>query len=59
MTAAGFEKVKIIDEKSFAITMTEPSNPLVKSLIDHFNPSPEQVKNVSESIVSIRVEGEK
>jgi len=59
MTSAGFENVLVVHEKSFAITMIEPSDPLVRSLIDQVNPSPEQVKDISESIVSITVEGNK
>jgi SAM-dependent methyltransferase len=59
ITSAGFANVKVVDEKAFAITMLEPSDPLVKSLIDKVNPSPEQVKDISGSIVSITVEGKK
>jgi SAM-dependent methyltransferase len=59
ITSAGFENVNVVDEKSFAIMMVEPSDPIVKSLIDKFNPSPELVKDISESIVSIKVEGKK
>jgi len=56
ITSAGFEKVNIIDENPFSI-MAEPTDPFVKSLIDKFSVSVEQVKDMSESIVSIHVEG--
>jgi len=59
MTSAGFENVTVVNEKPFAITMAESSDPLVQSLIDEFNPSPEQVKDLAGSIVSINVEGKK
>ena len=59
VASAGFENVTVVDEKPFAITMAESSDPLVQSLIDEFNPSPEQVKDLAGSIVSINVEGEK
>ena len=59
VASAGFENVTVVDEKPFAITMAELSDPLVQSLIDEFNPSPEQVKDLAGSIVSINVEGEK
>ncbi len=59
ITSAGFENVSVVDEKSFASPTVEPSDPLVKSLIDKFNPSRKQVKDISESIVSIKVEGKK
>ena len=59
VASAGFENVTVVDEKPFAITMAELSDPLVQSLIDEFSPSPEQVKDLAGSIVSINVEGEK
>lgn len=59
VASAGFENVTVVDEKPFAITMAELSDPLVQSLIDEFNPSPEHVKDLAGSIVSINVEGEK
>jgi arsenite methyltransferase len=58
ITSAGFENVNVIEEKSSAF-MLETSDPLVKPVIDKFNPSPEQVKEISGSIVSITVEGKK
>ena len=59
VASAGFENVTAVNEKPFAITMAELSDPLVQSLIDEFNPSPEHVKDLAGSIVSINVEGEK
>jgi arsenite methyltransferase len=59
VASAGFENVTVVNEKPFAITMAESSDPLVQSLIDEFNPSPEQVKDLAGSIVSINLEGKK
>ena len=58
ISTAGFEGVTVIGEQSFA-GMVEASDPLVQSFIDTFNPSPERVKDIAESIVSITVEGKK
>ena len=58
ITSAGFENVSVIDESPFSI-MAIPTDPFVKSLIDDFNLTAEQVKDISESIVSIKVEGKK
>ena len=59
MASAGFENVTAVNEKPFAITMAESSDPLIQSLIDECNPSPEQVKDLAGSIVSINLVGEK
>lgn len=59
VASAGFENVTVVNEKPFAITMAELSDPLVQSLIDEFNPSPEHVKDLAGSIVSINVVGKK
>jgi hypothetical protein len=39
--------------------MAVATDPFVKSLMDDFNLTAEQVKEISESIVSIEVEGKK
>jgi SAM-dependent methyltransferase len=58
ITSAGFENVNVIDERPFSI-MAVPTDPFVKSLTNEFNLTAEQVKDISESIVSIKVEGKK
>jgi len=58
ITSAGFENVNVKDERPFSI-MAVVTDPFVKSLMDDFNLTAEQVKEISESIVSIKVEGKK
>ncbi len=58
ITSAGFKNVNVIDENPFTI-MAVPTDPYLQSLIDKFNGSPEQLKDISDSIVSIKVEGKK
>jgi arsenite methyltransferase len=58
ITSAGFENVNVIDERPFSI-MAVATDPFVKSLMDDFNLTAEQVKEISESIVSIEGEGKK
>ncbi len=48
----------IRDERPFSI-MAVPTDPFVKSLTNEFDLTAEQVKDISESIVSIKVEGKK
>lgn len=58
ITSAGFKNVNVVEEKPFTI-MATPTDPYLKSLIDKFNASPEQLRDISESIVSMKVEGKK
>ena len=58
ISSAGFESVNVIDESAFSV-MAIPTDPFAKSLIDDFNLTVEQVRDISESIVSIKVEGRK
>ena len=58
ISSAGFESVNVIDESTFSV-MAIPTDPFAKSLIDDFNLTVEQVRDISESIVSIKVEGRK
>jgi SAM-dependent methyltransferase len=58
ITSSGFKDVNVVDEKPFTI-MAIPTDPYLKSLIDKFNASPEQLRDISESIVSMKVEGKK
>ncbi len=53
--SAGFDDITVVDEQPFGIIGND--DPYVKSLVDEFNLSPEQIKSISESIVSIKVKG--
>jgi SAM-dependent methyltransferase len=55
---AGFQRVKIIDERSFSIEFMA-NDPIGKSIIEDAKISPEKVKEVQGSILSINVYGAK
>lgn len=57
ITSAGFENVSVTDEQTFAISGSD--DPYLRSLTEQFSLSPEQLKDVSSSIVSVRVKAEK
>ncbi|MCP4351161.1 MAG: arsenite methyltransferase [Desulfobacterales bacterium] len=57
IASAGFVNVNVVDEQSFSVAGTD--DPYVKYMIDEFKLSPDQVKDISESIVSVKVKGEK
>lgn len=54
---AGFKNVSVVDEQSFSIAGTD--DPYVKTMTDEFKLSPDQIKDISGSIVSVKVRGEK
>jgi SAM-dependent methyltransferase len=58
MASAGFETINELGEKSFDI-IQDTDDPYVKSLIEQFNLTPEQVAQISKSIVSLKVEAVK
>ena len=53
---AGFRDVKIMDEASFPIELMA-NDPTAKAIIENFNIPVEAVKEIAESIVSIKVHG--
>ncbi len=57
IASAGFINVDVVDEQSFSVAGTD--DPHIKYMIDEFKLSPDQVKDISESIVSVKVKGEK
>ncbi len=52
--AAGFQKVRIIDEKSFPIECMA-NDPTAKAIVENVNISPDKVKEVASSVTSIKV----
>ncbi|MDH5202763.1 MAG: methyltransferase domain-containing protein, partial [Nitrospirota bacterium] len=55
---AGFQEVKIIDETFFPIECMA-NDPVAQALIENSGISPEKIREVARSIVSIKVYGEK
>ena len=55
---AGFQNVKIIDETSFPVEFMA-NDPTVKTIIDNLNIPPESLKEVANSVFSIKVNGVK
>jgi len=55
---AGFSDVNVVDEQSFA-TMADPTDPIVKSIVEKSGLSDEEVKNIAGLVVSVKVEGKK
>lgn len=51
---AGFQDVKIVDEAHFPVELME-NDPTVKSLIEKYNIKSEDVKDLTESVVSIKL----
>jgi ubiquinone/menaquinone biosynthesis C-methylase UbiE len=58
MSSAGFRSVTIVEEKRFPTTEVHADQG-DESIIDKFGFSPEEIKEVSESVASITVKGEK
>ena len=56
--AAGFQEVSIIDEASFPIECIA-NDPTAKAIIENLEISPEEVKEVASSVISINVYGVK
>jgi ubiquinone/menaquinone biosynthesis C-methylase UbiE len=57
LEAAGFQKVRIIDEASFPIESIA-NDPIANAIIENIN-VPEKIKEIGNSVVSIKVRGEK
>ncbi len=55
---AGFSDVNILDEFSYPIELID-NNQTAKAIIEYFNISIEIIKEVAESIVSIKIQGKK
>ncbi len=55
---AGFSDVKVLDEFSYPVELID-NNQTVKAIVEYFNISIEMIKDVAESIVSIKVQGKK
>jgi arsenite methyltransferase len=58
LKAAGFAEVKIAEETPFKL-MSFGDDPFVRSIVDKLGLNREQLRDISESIVSIKVEGRK
>ncbi len=56
--AAGFQEVSIIDETSFPIEGIA-NDPTAKAIIENLEISPEKIKEVANSVISIKVSGVK
>ena len=56
LEAAGFQKVRIIDETSFPIDLIA-NDPIAHAIIENVNVSEEKIKEIGNSVVSIKVEG--
>lgn len=56
--AAGFQEVRIIDETRFPIEFIA-NDPTAQAVIENLRISPEEVKEVVSSVISIRVQGVK
>jgi len=56
--AAGFQKVRIVDETSFPIECMA-NDPTAKAIIENLKIPPEKVKEVASSVISIKVNGVK
>jgi len=52
--AAGFQEVRIIDEKSFPIECMV-NDPTAKAIVENVNISPDKVKEVASSVTSIKI----
>ena len=58
ITAAGFQEVSIIDELSFPLDCIA-NDPTAKAIVEHLRIAPEEVKEVTNSVLSIKVHGVK
>ncbi len=58
LRAAGFADVNVVDEKPFKV-VSFASDPMVKAIIDGLGLTLEEVRGISESIVSMELEGRK
>ncbi len=58
ITSVGFKNVTVIEEKAFGSIM-KSTDPLAKSLIEKFNLSSEQLADIAESVVSIKIRADK
>ena len=58
MASAGFDTINVLGEQNFDI-IQDMDDPYVTSLIEQFNLTSEQVADVSQSIVSLKVEAVK
>jgi arsenite methyltransferase len=55
---AGFQEVEIIDERTFSLDCYS-DDPIAKAVMDNTKITPEQLKDVADTIVSIKVKGVK
>ena len=56
LEAAGFQKVRIIDETSFPIELIA-NDPIANAIIENVNVPVEEIRKIGSSVVSIKVEG--
>lgn len=55
---AGFQDIEIIDETLFPVDLIN-TDPIVESIKEHIHITPEKIKEVAQSVVSIKVSGNK
>jgi len=55
---AGFEKVKVIDEATYPLDLFE-NDPVAGGIMEELKITPEQAKDISASIASVKVQGRK
>ena len=56
--AAGFQEISIIDETSFPIECIA-NDPTAKAIIENLKIPPEKIKEVANSVISLKVNGVK
>ena len=58
ITSVGFKNVTVIEQNAFGSIM-KSTDPLAKSLVEKFNLSSEQLIDIAESVVTIKIRAEK
>ena len=58
ITSAGFKDIRIVDETVFRMP-SDAADPMLKSLVDGLGLPSDEVKDIAQSVVSIKVEGRK
>ena len=62
LTAAGFQHVSILDETLFPVDFTVElmaNDPTAQAIIENLHITPEEIKEVASSVVSIKVQAVK
>jgi hypothetical protein len=56
---AGFVEVKVVDEKPFGVAVSFENDPMVKAIAQELGVTLEELRNLSQVVVSMKVEGKK